>query len=69
MKETYKNWGIPLTAITKKIVHAKKERDNKNQKERGPTKPQQKSRWLPIQNKLSTSEPSPENQSKDSNKV
>ena len=43
MKETYKNWGIPLTVIPKKgNSPGKKNRDNKNQKERGHTNPQQK---------------------------
>ena len=44
MKETYKNWGIPLTVITKETVQAKKNRDNeiKKKRERGPTSPQQK---------------------------
>ena len=41
MKETYKNWGIPLTVITKETVQAK-DRDNKIKKERGPTNSQQK---------------------------
>ena len=31
MKETYKNWGIPLTVITKKTVQAKN-RDKKIKK-------------------------------------
>ena len=31
MKETYKNWGIPLTVITKETVQAKN-RDNKIKK-------------------------------------
>ena len=31
MKETYKNWGIPLTVITKEKVQAKN-RDNKTKK-------------------------------------
>ena len=41
MKETYKNWDIPLTVITKETVQAKN-RDNKIKKRRGPTNPQQK---------------------------
>ena len=73
--KTYKgdlqNWGIPLTVIPKKkeTVQAKKKGITKIRQERGHTNPQQKQKWLPIQNKLSTSESSPENQSKDSNKV
>ena len=31
MKETYKNWGIPLTVITKETIQAK-DRDNKIEK-------------------------------------
>ena len=41
MKETYKNWGIPLIVIMKEIVQ-EKNRDNKIKKERGPTNPQPK---------------------------
>ena len=33
MKETYKNWGIPLTVITKETVQAKN-RDNKIKKKK-----------------------------------
>ena len=40
MKETYKNWGIPLTVITKETVQAKN-RDNEIKKKRGPANPQQ----------------------------
>ena len=44
MKETYeKNWGIPLTVITKETVQAKG-RDNKIKKEVA-TNPQQKKRF------------------------
>ena len=67
MKETYKNRGIPLTVITKETVQAKKNRDNKNQKGRDPANSQQNDFLVKI--KLSVSEPSPEYQSKDSNKV
>ena len=41
MKETYENWGIPLTVITKETVK-KKTGIIKIKKERGPTNPQQK---------------------------
>ena len=33
MKETYKNWGIPLTVIIKETVQAK-DKDNKNKKKK-----------------------------------
>ena len=32
MKETYKNWGIPLTVVTKRNNSGKKNRDNKIKK-------------------------------------
>ena len=68
MKETYKNWGIPLTVNTKKETVQAKNRDNKIKRKRS-YKPSTKKKWLPIQNKLSISEPSLEHQDKDSNKV
>ena len=64
-----RNWGIPLTIIPKEETVQAKNRDNKNQTRKRSYKPSTKKKWLPIQNKLSTSESSLENQSKDSNKV